>query len=380
MKNLKVKGGTWEIIFRYCSQDGKPTELNGIRGLTGAKSEQKIKDLLIAQLHDLQNALTEETVQHDALFLDAMKTWLDEIMVNQVRYNTLIQYRRAFEYNIESYIPFQDLKLSDLTPRLLQEFYNEKVKAGLSANTIHKLHANIHKFLNYAVSLDMLPLNPADRVVLPKKERADVGKAYTVQQLQDLVSLFHGDILELIVYLEVMYGLRRSEVCGLRWEAVDFENRCISIHHTAVVINGEVIRSNRTKSRSSRRILPMNEQVYEKLQAVQKAQGKLAQELGKLWPASGYVCVRQDGQPIDPTFVSHHFARVLKKSNLPYIRFHDIRHSVASLLHSRNFDLKDIQEWMGHSDISTTGNIYSHLEQERMRGMAEAIESALDAK
>ena len=84
-----------------------------------------------------------------------------------------------------------------------------------------------------------------------------------------------------------------------------------------------------------------------------------------------------DGQPIDPTFVSHHFARVLKKSGLPYIRFHDLRHSVATLLHSGGYDLKDIQGWLGHSDISTTGNIYSHLEDKRLAGMAQAIETTL---
>ena len=217
-----------------------------------------------------------------------------------------MQYKNAFAYNIKTYVPFQGLRLQKLTPALLQGFYNAKVKAGLSPSTVHKLHANINKFLNYALSLDMITANPAQRVTLPRKDRPNVGKAYTAEQLQALLRCFYGDPLELVVFLTATYGLRRSEVCGLRWDAVDFQNGCIFISHTAVAINGEVIRSDRTKSASSRRRLPMNDLVKIRLRDAKKAQEVSAQELGMLWPDSGYVCLQPDGQPIDPTFVSHH--------------------------------------------------------------------------
>lgn len=376
--SLRVKNGIWQMIFQYKDNNGKWRKKSETTGLPERNNKRKAEAMLSTRLNEL-NGVSVQTLQNEKVtFLDAMQAWLDDVMVSQVRYNTLVQYKNTFSYNIKSYPPFQGLRLQKLTPVLLQNFYNEKVKSGLSASTVHKLHANINKFLNYALSLDMISSNPAQRVTLPRKERPNVGKTYNAQQLQILFQVFQGDPMELVVFLTATYGLRRSEVCGLRWEAVDFTSRCLYINHTAVAINGEVIRSDRTKSAASHRTLPMNDQVYSKLQQALERQEKAAQELGDLWPDSGYVCLRPDGQPVDPTFVSHHFARVLKRNDLPYIRFHDLRHSVATLLHSGGYDLKDIQEWLGHSDISTTGNIYSHLEDSRLEGMAQAIGRTLE--
>lgn len=375
--SLRVKRGIWQLVFSYKDSTGKWCTRSESTGLTERGNKRRAEAMLDARLKELGEAPDKLLESSKVLFLDAMERWLEDVMVGQVRYNTLVQYRNTFAYNIKTYPPFQGVRLQKLTPALLQGFYNAKVKAGLSPNTVHKLHANLNKFLNYAVSLDMIPSNPAQRVTLPRKERPNVGKAYTSQQLQDLLRLLEGDPLELVVFLTVTYGLRRSEVCGLRWCSVDFAAQRLTIDHTAVAINSEVIRSDHTKSAASRRVLPMSPYVCEVLQKAQAAQAQASDELGSLWTDSGYVCVRPDGQPIDPTFVSHHFARVLKKSGLPYIRFHDLRHSVATLLHSGGYDLKDIQGWLGHSDISTTGNIYSHLEDKRLAGMAQAIETTL---
>lgn len=378
--SLRVKRGIWQLVFSYKDDTGKWRTKSESTGLKEKGNKRRAEALLVARLKELGTAPPQVLENSKVMFLDAMQEWLDNVMASQVRYNTLVQYKNAFEYNIKAYVPFQGLRLQKLTPAILQGFYNAKVKAGLSPSTVHKLHANINKFLNYALALEMIPANPAQRVTLPRKERPNIGKAYTAQQMQALFQLIQGDPLELVVFLTATYGLRRSEVCGLRWESVDFDSKCIYINHTAVVINGEVIRSDRTKSASSRRTLPMNDQVYAKLQEAQRVQEKTAQELGDLWFKSGYVCVRSDGKPIDPTFVSHHFARVLKKSDLPYIRFHDLRHSVATLLHNGGYDLKDIQGWLGHSDISTTGNIYSHLGDKRLENMAQAIGNSLMGK
>lgn len=322
---LRVKNCIWQMIFQYKDDNGKWKKKSESTGLPERNNKRKAEAMLTERLAQLNHVSLQTLHNENVLFLDAMENWLGDVMVSQVRYNTLVQYKNAFSYNIKTHVPFQCLRLQKLSPALIQGFYNEKVKSGLSPSTVHKLHANINKFLNYAVALEMIPANPAQRVTLPRKERPNVGKVYSVQQLQALFLALQGDPLELVVFLTATYGLRRSEVCGLRWESVDFAARCIRINHTAVAINGEVIRSDHTKSAASRRTLPMNDQIYERLREALKAQEEAAQELGDLWPASGYVCLRPDGQPIDPTFVSHHFARVLKKSGLPYIRFHDLR-------------------------------------------------------
>lgn len=374
--SLRVKNGIYQLVFSYKDSSGKWRTKSESTGLKEKGNKRRAEALLQSRLHELSSLSSGVLENENLLFLSSMEDWLDNVMVGQVRYNTLVQYKNAFAYNIKSYPPFQGLRLQKLTPVILQCFYNEKLKSGLSPNTISKLHCNINKFLQYALLLDIIPSNPAQRVVLPRKERPKVGQAYNALQIQTLFNLLHGDPLELVVFLTATYGLRRSEVCGLRWSAIDFENKCIYINHTAVSINGKVIRSDQTKSFSSRRTLPMNEQVYSRLQDEWHLQNS-ASRSGS-WVSSGYVCVRSNGQPIPPDFVSRHFARVIKQSGLPYIRFHDLRHSVATLLHNSGYDLKDIQGWLGHSDITTTGNIYSHLDVSRFTNMAQAIGNSLD--
>lgn len=371
---LREKNGYFHMVFPYQDADGKWHKKSESTKLKVKGNKRKAEAMLAARLEELGHCPASVLEHNRVLFLDAMDNWLDTVMINQVRPNTFEQYKNAFAYNIKSHVPFQGLRLQKLTALVLQDFYNAKIRAGLSANSVCKIHSNINKFLKFAVSMDMIPFNPAERVTLPKKERLEVGKAYTVEQVQQLLALFQGDALELVVFLTVNYGLRRSEVCGIRWQDIDFQNRRIYIRHTAIVCNGKVTYSDHTKSSMSRRSLPMNVQVYDRLQKALAEQNERKLDYCNSWPDSGYVCIRPDGLPLDPTFVSHHFARVIKSSDLPYIRFHDLRHTVATLLHSGGFDMKDIQGWLGHSDFSTTANIYSHLEEKRFDGMAQAME------
>jgi len=245
---LREKNGYFHMVFPYQDADGKWHKKSESTKLKVKGNKRRAEAMLAARLEELGHCPASTLENSKLLFLDAMSDWLDNVMVSQVRSNTLEQYQNAFAYNIKTYVPFQGLRLQKLTAKILQDFYNSKVKSGLSACTIRKFHANINKFLKFAVSMDMIPFNPAERVTLPKKERSEVGKAYTAQQVQELLSLFRGDALELVVFLTVTYGLRRSEVCGIRWQDVDFENRCIFIRHTAIVCNGKITYSDRTKA------------------------------------------------------------------------------------------------------------------------------------
>lgn len=374
---LREKDGYYHMVFPVQGANGKWTNRSESTKLKVQGNKRRAQAMLEMRIKELGQYPSAVLEHGKVLFLDAMNNWLDDVMISRVRPNTLEQYKNAYLYNIKTFPPFQGLRLQKLTPCILQDFYNTKFKAGLSPSTIRKFHAYINSFLRYAVSMDMIASNPAERCTLPKLERSEVGRAYSPQEVQELLSLFRGDALELVVFLTVSYGLRRSEVCGLRWQDVDFENRRIYIRHTAIVCNGKVTYCDRTKSTMSRRILPMSDAVYNRLQQAILDENKQKYYYGKSWPNTGYVCIRPDGIPYDPTFVSHHFARIIKKSSLPYIRFHDLRHTVATLLHSGGFDMKDIQGWLGHSDYTTTANIYSHLEQRRFDGMAEELEKNL---
>lgn len=375
--SLREKNGIFHMIFSFYDENGNRQQKSGSTHLKVRGNKRAAEAMMKARLKELEMKSSGNLQTQDVMFLPAMEEWLNEIMPTQVRANTLSEYKRAFNYHLKTYKQFIGLPLQSLTPKILQTYYNSKVKEGLSPNTIHKQHTNINKFLKYALQLDMIDRNPADWVTLPKKVKSAVASFYNAEQLQSLLSLFWGDPIESAVFLTVHLGLRRSEVCGLRWDSIDFNTSQITICHTAVVTNGQVIYADNTKSSSSHRVLSMSQAVANYLKRVKKAQEADKLLFGKAYDDSGYVCTKRDGTPINPDFVTHHFQRVIDKSDLPHIRFHDLRHSTASLLHQSGYDLKDIQTWLGHSDVQTTGNIYTHLDAHRMDHMAQALDNAL---
>jgi len=378
--SLRVKNGIYHIIFCYYDENGKRKQRSESTGLKERGNKRKAEAVMKARLEELENRSSMRIETESVFFLDAMEEWLTVVMPTQVRQNTLDEYRRAFNHRVKTYERFQRLPLQKLTPQILQSFYNACIQDGLSPNTIRKQHSNINNFLQYALRLDMIENNPAKRVTLPKKVRSNKAKFLSPEQLQNLLTLFWGDSIEPVVYLAVHLGVRRSEACGLQWESIDFERRRIIIRHTAVAQCGKVIFSENTKSESSRRVLAMSDAVASYLEHLKKVQEKNRELFGNAYHESDFVCTNADGTPINPDFVSHHFPRVLKKNDFPPIRFHDLRHSCASLLHASGYDLKDIQTWLGHSDIQTTGNIYTHLDTRRMDNMAQTMGDALAPK
>jgi integrase len=375
--SLRVKNGIYQIVTSYTDDTGKKKQKSESTGLREKGNKRAAERMLVAHKAELEKLSAKTLDSASVLFLDAMEQWMNDIMTAQVREITLAHYKKVLKNHIKTYNPFIGLPLQKLTPSILQGYYVQKQKDGISHNTIRKHHANINKFLKYAISMDMITSNPASRVTLPPKQKSNVGKAYTAEQLQLLRSAFAGDPLESIIFLTTIYGLRRSEICGLKWSAVDFQQREILICSTAVTVGHNVIYLDDTKSEASKRVFPITDAVYEHLRGIINHQEKMKQLLGREYQNSDYVCGLDDGNPINPDYVSHHFARVLKKNGLPHIRFHDIRHSVATVLRSGGYDMKSIQGWMGHSDIAITANIYTHFKVNEMTEIGAMMEKVL---
>ena len=349
-------------------------------GLAVKGNKRRAEDVLRREIEKMRLSQGRNLTGGDQLFLPFMAQWLNEVEAHSIRSTTLEQYKAVFRNVIEPYSLFHGVTLKGLTPGRIQGLYNQEVKRGISAATVRKYHTNIHKCLQYAMQLDIIDRNPADRVTLPKKQRKQSGTVYSAEELQQLMKFFRGDVLETVIRLTATYGLRRSEVLGLRWDAVDFEKGAISICHTAVHSKEGVIYADTTKTRSSCRTLPLTNTMRAYLLEVREKQREEKEFLGTAYVDSGYVCVTSDGKPVTPNAMSMHFKRMMKKSGLPHIRFHDLRHSVATLLHGAGRDIQDIQGWLGHSDISTTANIYSHFLYSAKQDMADSIESALAGK
>ena len=215
----------------------------------------------------------------------------------------------------------------------------------------------------------------------PKESNRDClcGVIYSGEELEQLFKAIQGDPSEFGVIMAAFYGLRRSEIVGLKWDAIDFENKKISIQHTVVTakVNGTLteIARDKTKTKSSCRTLPLIPACEQMLNKMKKEQEQNRKVCGKSYCTDylDYIYVDPMGKRIRPDFLSQHFPDFLVAHQMKRIRFHDLRHSCASLLYANGVSLKEIQEWLGHSDISTTSNIYTHLDFSSKVSSANAI-------
>lgn len=222
-----------------------------------------------------------------------------------------------------------------------------------------------------AVKNRLIPSNPCQFVILPPLVRYE-STYYNDKQLKALFSALKDDPMLPLVKITALYGLRRSELLGIQWDSIDFEAKTMTIRHTVAKVT-EVIAKDKTKNASSRRTFPLTAEALDifKVAKCQEEQNRIA--FGSEYRENSYVFKWADGRPYSPDYVSHRFNDLLKKHSLPHIRFHELRHSCASMLISMGWSLKDVQEWLGHADIQMTANIYSHLDIARKANIAASL-------
>jgi|LSQX01.2.fsa_nt_gb integrase len=232
------------------------------------------------------------------------------------------------------------------------------------------------KALDFAVKMGLLNANPIGFVQVPKIKKYDANY-YTVEQLDNLITITKGTIIESAVYLTVHCGFRRGEILGLRWQDIDFKEGVLKVRNTRTRVATNV--EKRPKSESSIRTLPLIPRVNEYLKALKEQQEQDKNLYGNSYKESDYVCRYEDGTPVNVNTIDHVFKRILANNNMPHIRFHDLRHSTACYLIKNGSNLKDIQVWLGHSDISITANIYAHVDAEMKRNTATKIDELFKA-
>ncbi|MDR3643789.1 MAG: site-specific integrase [Clostridia bacterium] len=374
--HLREQNGMYQMVLSYNDVDGKRKTKSISTGLP-IKGNKKRAEALLAETREKYES-GDRILKNALLFSDFMLQWL-EMMKNSVELTTYSSYALTIKNRIAPYFEEKGIKLDDLKPKDIQDYYQYGLNVEkVSANTVIHRHANIRKALQYALKTGLISYNPADRIERPRKEKY-TATTYNDKELEKLFSVVKGERIELAVILGAFYGLRRSEVVGLRWDAVDFERKTITIRHTVtqVLLNGKetVVAKDRTKTKSSYRILPLVAP-FEKLLHRIKSEQLLNQKVcGSAYCQEylDYIYVNELGERIQPNYITQNFEITLKNNSLKKIRFHDLRHSCASLLYANGVSLKEIQEWLGHSDISTTSNIYTHLDYSSKISSANAI-------
>ena len=312
----------------------------------------------------------------DELFADYLERWL-QIAKGTIAITTYSSYEGMLRYPLLPWFREKGVTLKELTARHIQDFYSAQMKR-VKPNTVIHYHAVIHRALKYAVKTDLIDVNPADKVDRPRKNGFQPG-FYDKDEMNRLFDCVGGLLIEAPVKLAAFYGLRRSEVLGLKWDAIDFDSGTITIQHTVTGCNVDgrytIVARDTTKTKSSRRTLPLTPPIRELLLRLKAEQAENRRLCGDSYISGyeGYICVSEMGARIRPEYLSSHFEQVLKRNGLRRIRFHDLRHSSASLLLANHVPLKQIQEWLGHSDFSTTANIYAHLDAQSKSSTADAM-------
>jgi integrase len=231
--------------------------------------------------------------------------------------------------------------------------------------------------LKQAARKGIIRANPAANVEKPKPEQFNAS-FYNTDEMFQVLDVVKDTNLELAVMLG-FYGLRRSEVVGLKWEAVDFEQNAISIKFTVTQysLNGkrQTEAKPRTKNKSSRRTLPMIPALSDKLLAMREERDEWRRLCGKSYNNEylDFVYVDEMGDRIKPDYITQAFERTLQKHGLRKVRFHDLRHSCASLLLANGVSMKEIQDWLGHSTFKTTADTYAHLAFDSKLSSANAL-------
>lgn len=378
--SLQIKNDKYYIVLNDCV-NGKRKQKWCKTGLPAKGNKRKAEQLLRDTLrqHEQQRGI----VRSDVTFSDYVRLWLTQVKrrVDEVTYQG---YEVLANGHILPYFDASGVKLQELTRQQLQDYIDEKAargrkdgKGGLSARSL-RLHKNVlYQTLTEAVKAGLLPANPCQYVDLPSTARHE-AHFYTAQQMQELLDAIRDDPLYPLVKITALYGLRRSELLGLQWDSIDFDRGTLTIRHTVTKVTTAVAKD-KTKNASSYRTFPLLPEARQIFLSALDAERENRRLFGKSYQQSPYVFKWPDGRPFSPDYVTHHFAALLRKHGLPPIRFHELRHTCASLLLSQGMTLKDVQEWLGHSDIKMTANVYGHLDIARKQSIADTMSSLLSS-
>lgn len=381
--HLQIKNDNYYMVLNYTDANGKRRQPWIPTGLPAKGNKRRAEKLLLDTRKSFVPPVVSkenEDISSDMLFADYMELWL-EIIRSSVEKTTFSSYTQMVKGKIAPYFRNTGLTLDGIQAKHIQSFYLHELKT-VSPGTVIHYHANIHKALKYAVKMDLIPFNPADKVERPKKQRY-IADYYRQEELERLLEASKDHPYSLLIQTAAFYGLRRGEVVGLKWDAIDFEQGTISVKRTvtSTIIDGKYqeFEQQSAKTKSSLRALPLIGSFREYFLQVKEAQELNKQVCGNCYnhEYDGFVFVDELGERMRANYLTSAFLKFLEDHGLRRMRFHDLRHSCASLLLANDVPMKQIQEWLGHSDISTTANIYSHLDYKSKLMSANVMDNVL---
>lgn len=377
------KRGNGEGSIYQRKEDGKwvgsVTLDNGQRKAFYGKTRKEVKEKLTRVLHEQQQGtLVTSGPQTVEQFLT---DWLENTHKRHVRPRTYERYREAVYLHI---IPFLGKhQLQKLTVQHVQRFYTKKEDEGLAPATIIYYHSVLHNALDTAVKRELVVRNVCDLASPPHRKRFEI-QPLSGEQAQKLLAAIHGHKWEALFSLAIATGLRRGEILGLKWQDISLTTGTLQVRRilsrvpTDTPKREHVYVEAEPKTQKSRRNVVIASFALEALKRHYERQQETKLMSGENWQEHDYVFCTLVGTHLSPNHVIDEFKKLLKKAELPDIRFHDLRHSAASLLLTAGVHPKIVQEILGHTQIGMTMDIYSHvlpgMQEDAMNKLHDALQ------
>ena len=370
--SLQEKNGKYYAVLNLKDKDGVRRQKWINTGFPIKGNKKKAECFLQQQIAAYNKE--EENRTDNILFSDYLEDWLGKIK-GTIRPNSYRSYEGNMRNHVIPYFKEKGYLLSEISPVILEEYYQKKKKESLSVTTIRHHRENISKAFNDAIHGRILNGNPVQTSKLPRGKKFHPN-FLTPGELDRLMLVIKGSVIELPVKLCTFYGFRRSEVLGLKWEQVNFERKTITVCETLQQFPGGDYTDD-PKTDESHRTLPMDEQVLTILLEQKKQQELYASVMGNSYVNSGYVCTWPDGRVISPNYLTRTFHNMLKDSHLPDVRLHDLRHSTASNLLQNGASLPAVASWVGHSSPETTLRFYAHANMDDKKAISGLVDKMI---
>jgi integrase len=358
------KNGDWCAQYVVWTSEGRKRKT--LYGKTRAEVAGKLAKALSNREDGLVFDAGSLTV---AGYLDR---WLTDSVKDTVRLTTYQGYERICRLHIKPSLG--RVRLKDLTVAHVRGLYRERLKAGLAPRMVQLIHVTIHKALKQAVMDGLIPRNVTDAVKPPQPEKKEI-RPLSPEQARTLLRAAKEERLEALYVLAITTGMRQGELLALKWEDVDLEAGILQVRRTLSTATGGGFTFSAPKTAKSRRSIKLPNTAISSLKKHRKAQLEERMRLGELFTDQGLVFTSRVGTPISrQDLITRSFKPLLKKAGLPDIRFHDLRHTCATLLLGKGVHAKFVQELLGHATISITQDTYSHV----LPGMGDAAAGAMD--
>lgn len=365
--HVRKRGSKWCIVVDIGKDENGKRKQKWISGFKTKKEAEAALADVIRQIETNTFIIPEKIT-----FGEFLNYWLENYVKTNLSPTTAWGYESIITKHIQPVLG--SIELQKLKPFHLQHYYNQK-QGELSGKTLVQHHRVLHKALDYAYKMQLIRSNPANAVETPKAKKYK-ARILTMEEIKKLLEALKETELEVPINVALALGLRRGELLGLKWEDINFEEGTVEIKRNLVRAGTKLVLKE-PKSETSIRTLKLSKNLLTMLKNHRKRQLELKLLLGNEYKDNGFVFCKPNGEPINPSTFSHQFDDFLKKNNLPDIRLHDLRHTNATLMLKSNIPAKVASSRLGHSTVSITLDLYSHVLTDMEEEAAAKIDEIL---